>query len=99
MFADKQPMQATSLAFEAATNDDDDAGFLQQIQMKRKSFLLKCLFAAIHSKLKFSSNKPAEFIFNFQHFERKHEKSEDLYNNSLRIFDIIITMILSICRG
>ncbi|KRY39429.1 hypothetical protein T01_971 [Trichinella spiralis] len=26
---------------EAATNDDDDAGFLQQIQMKRKSFLLK----------------------------------------------------------
>ncbi|KRX70320.1 Carboxypeptidase -like protein [Trichinella sp. T6] len=43
--------------------------------------ILFSLFAAIHSKLKFSSNKPAEFIFNFQHFERKHEKSEDLYNN------------------
>ncbi|KAL1237954.1 Carboxypeptidase [Trichinella pseudospiralis] len=84
-------LHATSLAFATAADDDDNTGFLQQIQRKRKSFLLKCfnlnekvhfcLFAAIHSKLKFSSNKPAEFIFNLQHFEKKYEKSEDLYND------------------
>ncbi|KRY77223.1 Carboxypeptidase -like protein [Trichinella pseudospiralis] len=53
----------------------------KMIQEQFIFIILFSLFAAIHSKLKFSSNKPAEFIFNLQHFEKKYEKSEDLYND------------------
>ncbi|KRZ18194.1 Carboxypeptidase -like protein [Trichinella zimbabwensis] len=53
----------------------------KMIQEQFVFIILFSFFATIHSKLKFSSNKPAEFIFNLQHFERKYEKSEDLYND------------------